>query len=348
MPSLFDIPKELRDYILELALTTDLALPASLATASQDRVTFLKDISYDAWDYGPKHIKYDHRNQATTSLPLLLVNRRLSAEAKAVLKRLRKMAYSIDVMYVDDRELWPTWLCVPALFSTRVDHVVATFRAFSTGEIYVGTKSGLFAGDGAPEQIVWCFYGLMEWFLKCGPVGKQQRRRGGEGSQEKDGGVIAQVLTLDCVTPPDPSTLPAPEVTYGDWIRPWARPYLPVRGSKEPPKGVMRPEWLARFIIGKINMLLDMSYHTAYYGRIMYERIGVIRVCVDGKLEREMNLAERLAKLRKEGPSDTFGNVLREDRQRVFWQWKKRALEKRREAGLPVIFPDDPDLSKFG
>lgn len=80
----------------------------------------------------------------------------------------------------------------------------------------------------------------------------------------------------------------------------------------------------------------------------MYERIGTIRVCVDGKLEREENLADRLAKLRFTDPLFTFGHVPSRNRLQAFWDWKKKALEKRRQAGLSVIFPDDPELSRSG
>lgn len=133
-----------------------------------------------------------------------------------MLKRLQKMTCSVDVTLVDERELWPTWFCVPAL-STHVDHVVATFWAFSHGASYKNLRTGfLSVYDREPEPIVWYFYALMEWFLKCGPVGKQRRREG--CSQEDLGGMTVQVLTLDFVTPPDPKTLPAPEMTYHDWL----------------------------------------------------------------------------------------------------------------------------------
>ena len=66
---------------------------------------------------------------------------------------------------------------------------------------------------------------------------------------------------------------------------------------------------------------------------------------MDGDLKEEYDLAKILADLRWEDASDTFGNVWpREERLPVFWRWKKRALQKRREAGLPVVDPNDREL----
>jgi hypothetical protein len=111
----------------------------------------------------------------------------------------------------------------------------------------------------------------------------------------------------------------------------------------------MRPGWLADFVSGFMSGLLGMGYHTARYGMIIYERIGAIEVCVDGVLKKEFDLSNRLAGLRFHTEADTFGGVWpREERVPFFWRWKKDALRKRREAGLPVAYPEDPELAGSG
>lgn len=42
---------------------------------------------------------------------------------------------------------------------------------------------------------------------------------------------------------------------------------------------------------------LYLSYHTSWYGQILYEHIGTIRSLVDGESFHEFNLAARLAAL---------------------------------------------------
>ena len=105
--------------------------------------------------------------------------------------------------------------------------------------------------------------------------------------------------------------------------RQWLRSRSKLRGLWEQPDGSnsvaptdMRPEWLVDFVSVGLCSLLRMGYHMAWFGEILYERVGVIRVCVDGKLETDYNLAEKLAKLRFE---DTVGYASPYERPDNFW-----------------------------
>ena len=62
------------------------------------------------------------------------------------------------------------------------------------------------------------------------------------------------------------------------------------------------------------------------YGKILYERVGVIRVCVNGKPETEYNLAEMLAKLRFDRHGNTFGYACPYESVHCLREWKKKAL----------------------
>ena len=48
-------------------------------------------------------------------------------------------------------------------------------------------------------------------------------------------------------------------------------------------------------------MLLNMSYHSADYGAILFEMIGQISISLDGVAKHEMDLAKLLAELPPEG-----------------------------------------------
>lgn len=86
-----------------------------------------------------------------------------------------------------------------------------------------------------------------------------------------------------------------------------------------------------------------MSYHHARYGGIVYERIGAIRIVVDGEVT-EVDLADQLAKLRFTDPGETFGHLDRKVRLSTFWEWKKQTLASRRLLGFPVSWPQDSEL----
>jgi hypothetical protein len=278
--------------------------------------------------YGPKHNKYEKQDYLT-SLPLLLVNHQLSAETKSALGRLStKLSYNLDVMFVNEAELWPTWLSVPAL-SNRVDTVVATFRIFGcwNGKGYSALRGG------AP--IGWCFYSLMERFLKRGPVGERK-------AEPHDRNVTIGVLIFNFLSPPAIDILSPQQVRFNDW--------LASRQLRHPDTDmlhfVMRPEWLAELLGKFMIMLLNFNYHTAKHGMILYERIGTIRFCVDGEPREEFDLGKRLAGLRfhrQMGPLRCIRP--REEHAAFFWRWKKDVLLKRKEAGLPVVYPEDPELS---
>ena len=332
MPLLLTIPREVRFQILELVLCSSRAPPANPATTSQNRIE-LRDGKDNSWDYGPTHNKYEEGACPTNGLPLLLTNRQVGAETQSVLQRPTiKRSYSLDVMFVNEQELWPTWLRVPALW-TRLDEVVATFRICGNK----GKGSGFRGGDGGPQQIVWCFYSLMVRFLTFGPVGERKL-----GSQDRN--ITIRTLTLDVVTPSDGGLMMVDSIeNCNNWFD--SRKGYHGRGYIGLSSFSMRPEWLADFLGNNIYILLRMSYHTASYGMILYERIGTIRLCVDGVLRKEFDLCKMLADLRYDNPSYTFGNVYpHEARLPYFWAWKKKALVKRRETGLPVVDPEDPEL----
>ena len=258
MSSLLDIPREVRSHILELVLCSSRAPPQNPATALQNRIE-LHDVQYHAWEYGPRNNKYEQGNYITTSLPLLLVNRQLFVETQSVLERLSmKHSYSLDIMFVNEQELWPTWLSVPAL-STRVDNLAATVRIFGSPKSL--GQSGFRGGDGGPPQIVWCFYSLMERFLIHGPVGKRI-----SGSQDKN--ITIKVLTLNIVTPLDSNMWPTDiEQCHHGYFR--NRRNSVHRAASDQSSFLIRPEWLANFLVGFISSLLRMGYHTAPYGMIL-------------------------------------------------------------------------------
>lgn len=121
------------------------------------------------------------------ALPLLLTNRQLRTETAELLTRpsFRRHAYfSLDVVYLTDATLWPTWTGVPFL-SDRIDTLYVHFRIFKASAnmaMEVPIRRGMFqAHEGAPEAVVWVFYHLLVAGLKFGPRGDGRAGRVGGG-----------------------------------------------------------------------------------------------------------------------------------------------------------------------
>ncbi|PGH09911.1 hypothetical protein AJ80_07622 [Polytolypa hystricis UAMH7299] len=346
MPSLLDIPREIRDKIIELTISIRRHASECPAAAPQDRVGF----DEKSWGYGEVNNKYERAPAVPTYSPLLLVNRQLSAETTAVIARLsRNLSYSLDVMLVNEAELWPTWLSIPVL-SNRVENVNATFRIFGLFDWSSRRRHPFLGGDCGPPPITWCYHQLLLHFLTQGPMGAMGR----EQQSQNDRRVTIGTLTIDIVDSPDSKNEPLPDdIKYRTWLRRRERRYHSIAnsvdqtGKKSLDTMPLPPQWLCLILAGDIRYLLSMGYHTARYGAILYERIGTIRVCLNGEVQTEFNLAKLLAQLRFHNPSTTFGHLDREDRIQAFWWWKRNTLEKRKRAGLPVVQGDDEQESRI-
>lgn len=95
----------------------------------------------------------------------------------------------------------------------------------------------------------------------------------------------------------------------------------------------IKPKVLVEWMISYFESLLYLSAKTAKYGRILFERIGKIRITLDGELYAEIDLAERLEKAFFNGGFWEWGYLLREHGFKV---WKFETRKKRRDLGLSV------------
>lgn len=329
MSTFLDIPRELREMIVEHALRDHRLPPESPLTQPQPERVELRDINRRAQN---SILHEKDQSRIIGSLALLLTNRQLSRDTKSVLARLGRLgrlSYALDVMLVNEVSLWPTWTSFPTL-ATHLESVTVTFRLFGSG------GSGWRGGGSGPPSNTWVFYYFLLDTFFCHGLGLADLHS--DTKTLPDRKVTVRTLTLDVLTP-----LPSGDEVQQQLHTPNARRRTVLETTSQ-----LDPVLLEGFMRRNISSLLSMGYHTAEYGGFLYEQIGTIRFCLGGKLKEEINLAEALAQLRRIDPDSTFGHLrAQEDRVPEFWGWKASALRMRGEAGLPVVVPDDPELKEY-
>jgi len=153
-------------------------------------------------------------------------------------------------------------------------------------------------------------------FLQVGHAGLQ------EDYHDKD--ISIRVLELNFQTPDVPENLQIYHKEPQSITR---------RREKDSVEYVLGAKPMLQFVKAQIDMVLEMSYHTGERGAIFYEKIGMLRYLLDGKLYEEVDLSELLGKL---GFNNSFGREPWENRLACYKEWKSRALKKRTEAGFPA------------
>ncbi|KAI1922618.1 hypothetical protein LOZ53_002800 [Ophidiomyces ophidiicola] len=326
MPSLLSIPLELREAILELALCTPSSPPARSELEARKPETAEREHESMAWSFGYTNTLYeDDRAYSITGLPLLLVNRQLSAETKYVLARMRKsLTYHLDVVLMDERYVLPTWLCVPTL-SDHVENVVATIRVLGLYKRKEYRYHSFAGGDGGPPHIVWCFYALLERFFKYGPVNAT--------TPKKERRTIVQNLVLNFVDTDDTRNDPhlrqilSKDLMFHHWYEP-RRPFCD--GVENPwlRDCYLRPEWFAYFLGIELMTFLTIRSVVMTYGDFMFEQAAMVELHINGKFYTCIDITKRLVKYDGEDYLD----------------WKMRTMEKRKKAGLPLTYRRESEM----
>lgn len=340
MPSLMDLPPELQTLIIERVVLEHREPPST--PSKTGRIGF-EDMKYLSWERNIYHEPRPTHNQSNSG-SLLLTNQRLSAITQTVLARIQRINYTLDISVLNDVELYPTWVYVPRL-TNRVSTLTVDVRLF--GHVISREDARAQVGDGGRLGIQWSFYALLERFLRYGPVGEKKGKKPGTGyfrdnPEYDDREVVIDTLVLDFESAERVLSFPPAQVGYNRWSG-WLHVRAPrqSRGSLQLSDYTTRPEWCAAHLMGEITAILDMDYHTALYGMILYEQIGRIQIRVNGEVTEELDIAHRLAEMRFTDAGQTFGYMSNENRISAFWKWKKWVLSRRQELGLPVVWPAD-------
>ncbi|KAH6662116.1 hypothetical protein B0J14DRAFT_310377 [Halenospora varia] len=328
MPSLLDLPRELRDKILSSVISAPTVAPIDHSVIVERAE--LRCPPSDGW-YRDEGVKYLTRMNRIEAIPTLLVNRQLHAETVATIETLpTKYTYQLDILIVEGSELWPTWVSVPAL-TNQVDKVCTTFRIDHTGEL----SYKLFTlGCGGPPMIVWSLLSLLDRFLRVGPVVNPVYKASGD--------ISVNILEIDVQTPNIPESLFIPDEQYHDNMLSFSRSRR-ARTLPEP-RRVIHSATFMGIIKYYLEYLLYMNHEAADFGPVLYERIGTLRLTIDGEFHCEWDMAEELKNLTFKGDvkyTKTYKDIPREERPKIFQEWKARAYKIRQKAGLNVIADDE-------
>jgi hypothetical protein len=103
---------------------------------------------------------------------------------------------------------------------------------------------------------------------------------------------------------------------------------------------------LLKFLGYEIKYLLNMHYHSAAYGGILYERIDVIRLLLDGKLELELDLATELKKVRFDDSMshDSFGRPHSHWQPQPFEDWRTNSYKRQVELRLLILLEESNSI----
>lgn len=293
MPSLLDLPRELRDEILGLVLFTPPRIPLDfscydhlrreLTVPSHDQQGLIR--FYHLVKVLPNNIQYNAF--FTTRASLLLLNHQLNAETSSLLRRKRPsaMQYVLDIAVVNDLELWPTWISVP-LLAGEIDEIYVSIRTITTQRLGWNRKTNKWlGGDGVPP-LSWAFASMLELFLLYGPLMDAEDHS--TQQEENNRRMTIRRLVLD-VRSPSPTEISAIASYNPEQVLPFnIHHLLDLRRGATDINHVMHPGLLLKQLTGSINGAL----HHSGESRLLYERMGTIETMLDGDVRNKWDLLE--------------------------------------------------------
>lgn len=270
MPKFLDLSRELRDIIYTAVLGSELSPPSSPAeSGDRKRTSGRGGLDEEAFEYCNM---YSLQPVPVSSSALLRTNRQIHTELAEIISRVKKsktLRYKLDCLMLDERLIYPTWLSVPAL-SSSVASVEVDFRLFGDCN---GKRSGWAGGDGAPSVIIWSLFALLKRFLLRGPDFLSPPKPGRK--------IKIGVLVLNVITP-------SPLSAKGFIPREVPSHQRLHRGRR---KGMIDPEVVPGEMESHMGYLLDGSKDMAPYAGIVYNRVRIIRFCLDGDERKVWDLA---------------------------------------------------------
>lgn len=325
MATLLQLPREIRDRIYRYVVLVENKRQDLDQTFSQ-----FVDPRTQRIELAPRPtmsnltVLYLLQEHLSTFAPLMLVNHQMNAEISRSLAWITSpLAYSLDIIILDEILLLPTWLSVP-VHRVSVDVVNVAFRiagSFNREERY--NKDGPYAkfpsfagfnfGDGGGQAIGYQLYEILDRFVKFGAVGETADSKFSKH-------VTAKHINIDLLTPEG--------VPLDKFVEPMSRPN-PRRLRRDVQGGVLDPRYLVRFISSQLTCLLT-GYGWAWfqYGKLLFEHMNEIVLSRDGVESKRWDIAECLQTLTVDERYVSREGLV---------AYKDEAWKSRRARGLKVL-----------
>jgi hypothetical protein len=292
MTRLLELPRELRDRIIELAISHRASAPKSPKDAGP-RVE-LDDIDYFS-PTGCHYVKYAADTPHTSPHALLQVSRQVRAETLSALSRL-PLRTECDVLIVNEDELYVTWTYVPPLFATLhafppsdpafpenqgklpfgVNFTIRMHGIFEPTPLrqrsgFEDEVSGPNNDIVAPGRVICALCSLFERFLRVGPGGYPAPNRDFDRCEPVGN------ARLDIQTPATSAGL-LPTELGPHYARQW-------REQNNNSRAMIHPETLVEMMTNWfwVSEMFDVKDGQPKHLGQLLERVGELCHAVDGK-----------------------------------------------------------------
>jgi len=308
MPQFLDLPRELRDMIYWSFITSELPRP-TLGEAHW-LFRFRRVFEPESSQSGEYGCAYSLEEKPSTCANLLCCNRQIYAEMRQMIRLARRkamMPVKLDCIAEDESFHYFTWLAIP-LVRTReeieigksrilpawADRILeryfsCTHRMLSSGclackrsttlieQLWVdvrifGDRAGKwFRNSNPPDRISWAVCAALKHVLERGP----------NFSRLKDlrSVVMVEELVLNVVTPPN---VPKEKYLAED---------VPIDELRD---GLVHPKTVAKELLDVWNTIWRADEFKGKLYRVLIERIGKVRICIDGDTYRVRELQSEL------------------------------------------------------
>ncbi|KAI1759611.1 hypothetical protein GGR53DRAFT_513049 [Hypoxylon sp. FL1150] len=323
------LPRELRDQIYTFVCLAVRDQPHPSTCRKEDRRVSKQSTS--AAPIARNRVWFERRPIENPLLSMMLVNRQIYQEAQGILWRMGDLPNCVlDVVFLKDEALWPTWLSVPKL-RRNLGTVYTQFRIFHAPDhLRVDDGGDLYGSESpGPPPIVWVLYHLLANFLRNGPIATAD-------TNDSSGGFTVGTLILDFLPASEKGILPlASLIQYfkevddisasADSDHDWKPSTFD--------ESLLAAEYLAHFVRALLLRLLNLGSLNIKYGRILYENVGDIEIWVDGHFKWCLDIPKLFSNVSFDHGMSTTHMLENEQR---FKHWKEATLRRRENVGLPI------------
>jgi hypothetical protein len=311
-PTILCLPRELRDIIIECSFLQRDPVGVELPNYLSPDPPREKRL---------EGTKYASHGQVLVHYPLLLVNHQFRIEGWEVLNKLAACRYEADILFFQRQRLV---LFMPTQkIPSRIKHACAKFYVLKDeGKRPLECWYFPYRSVGGALKNPLALSRILQRFLQSGPPSATHA--------PTDAHILIDMLDLDVRSrtgiPENllgPPNIPTEDKFEWPRIESFSKRLMSLRKETRVDYK-MHPDYLAAYLYDLFRMLL-------FYrdGKIIYERVGVLRLLLDGRRVHEWNLDECLERM--------------DCKERELAQWRDSVLALRSQIGFRHLTTRDEE-----